>query len=78
MKCHVTTHKKILRCKLIKELISNSNQLYSLNDLIEEVNKQFKASNRTIDADIRSLKDGILGIPLNIEVYQGRRLQNKL
>lgn len=58
---------KILRCQLIKQLISNSNQLYSLNDLIEEVNKQFKASNRTIDADIRSLKDGILGIPLNIE-----------
>lgn len=56
---------KIQRCRFINELISNN--LYSLNDLIKEVNKNFKASNRTIDGDIRSLKDGILGIPINIE-----------
>ena len=56
---------KIQRCQLIKDLISNN--LYNLNDLIIEVNKKFKASNRTIDGDIRAIKDGILGIPIKIE-----------
>jgi len=60
-----SNEEKIQRCQLIMDLISN--KLYNLNDLIIEVNKKFKASNRTIDADIKALKDGILGVHLPLK-----------